>query len=122
MAATTIQRYWRGYATRNALRFNRRVTQIRGRLIEANAQACESNMIGNRTDHAITTLILYKDAKRILIAVMSLGEVGLGDFEGRDGEGLLGGFSKRFFFLAFQTTARGGLRFAAKRFCSRRTP
>lgn len=54
---------------------NKKLKAIRNRLEEATSNATDSKRIGKRTECAIAYLIKYRDMKRILIAVMNLGEL-----------------------------------------------
>ncbi|XP_068203095.1 abnormal spindle-like microcephaly-associated protein homolog [Palaemon carinicauda] len=70
-AALTIQSAWRGRFTRQSLG-GKKLEEIRKRLAVATNDATDSKRIGYRTQCAINFLLMYKDLKRLLIAVMYL--------------------------------------------------
>ncbi|BFZ20292.1 hypothetical protein BsWGS_23331 [Bradybaena similaris] len=70
-AAITIQARWRGFATRKNTK-DRKLTQARKRLKEANRQATEEKTLGSRTASALDFLLREKDVGHILEALMHL--------------------------------------------------
>ncbi|XP_064086058.1 LOW QUALITY PROTEIN: abnormal spindle-like microcephaly-associated protein homolog [Macrobrachium nipponense] len=70
-AALTIQSAWRGRFTRQSLG-GKKLEEIRKRLAVATHDATDSKRIGYKTECAINFLLMYKDLKRLLIAVMYL--------------------------------------------------
>lgn len=72
-AAVTIQAAWRGQMVRRQIK-SKQLQEVRERLRRATMTATDTERIGSKTQYAVSYLLKCKDLKRILMAVICLGQ------------------------------------------------